>query len=186
RLAVPSAKHTITVYDVGKDGPALVSRLKGHTRTVVALAFSADGRTLASASRDGTVRRWSLPDGKPLGTHPAGAGPLEALALAPDGRVAVRAAGGAVILLGPRRAGLGGRVWNKARRPRPVRALAFAPDGKRLLSGGADGAARLWDVAGQELRVLTHGGPVTAVAFSPAGDRAVTGGEDRSVVVWDA
>jgi WD40 repeat protein len=115
-------------------------------------------------------------------------GPVVALALSPDGRLALsgsRAVGGDGSL----------RVWDVAAR-REVRrladsgldvmALAISPDGSRALSSGSEGV-RLWDVpTGQEIRSWKgHKGEVRSVAFAPDGRRAVTGGADGTVRLWD-
>jgi predicted CXXCH cytochrome family protein len=68
-----------------------------------------------------------------------------------------------------------------------VRTLAFAPDGTRLLTGGDDGLARLWDLAGRPLAVLRgHRGPVQDVAFDPTGRRLLTASSDGTARLWDA
>jgi WD40 repeat protein/tRNA A-37 threonylcarbamoyl transferase component Bud32 len=69
-----------------------------------------------------------------------------------------------------------------------VTALAFAPDGQRLVTGVTDGMARVWDATrGQELFSLGgHQGQVTAVAFAPDGQWLVTGSMDGTARVWDA
>jgi hypothetical protein len=68
-----------------------------------------------------------------------------------------------------------------------VRAVAWSPDGTRLLTGG-DGGARVWDAATAEpLHQLSgHTDWVRAVAWSPDGTRLLTGGDDGTVRVWDA
>ncbi|HJZ49835.1 MAG TPA: protein kinase, partial [Roseiflexaceae bacterium] len=68
-----------------------------------------------------------------------------------------------------------------------LRAVAWSPDGKRALSGGADGMLRVWDVGtGAELRALKgHAGSVWSVAWSPDGTHALSGGADGTVRVWD-
>jgi WD40 repeat protein/serine/threonine protein kinase len=69
-----------------------------------------------------------------------------------------------------------------------IRAAVFSPDGTKVLTGGHDGTARLWDaVTCQPLGPpLQHEGRVFAVAFSPDGRTAVSAGTDRIVRLWDA
>jgi WD40 repeat protein/serine/threonine protein kinase len=68
-----------------------------------------------------------------------------------------------------------------------VTAVAFAPDGQRLVTGGSDGTARMWDAAnGRELfRLEGHRSNVTAVAFAPDGRWVVTAGTDGTTRLWD-
>ena len=68
-----------------------------------------------------------------------------------------------------------------------VNAVAFSPDGTKVLTGGGDSSARLWDISsGQEILRLAHNSSVNAVAFSPDGTKALTGGDDDTARLWDA
>src|SRR5207247_334283 len=89
------------------------------------------------------------------------------------------------------------QLWDSAtRKPfgEPLRhdyavfAVAFSPDGTKVLTGSIDKTARLWDPStGKPLdEPLRHDGHVLAVAFSPAGTTALTGSDDKTARSWDA
>ena len=69
----------------------------------------------------------------------------------------------------------------------PVYALAFSPDGDRLVTAGADQLVKVWDAGTlQPIGTLRgHEDPATAVAFSPDGSRIATGSSDRTIRIWD-
>ena len=71
---------------------------------------------------------------------------------------------------------------------RLYQAAAFSPDGKTLLTGCEDGAARLWDLKTRQLRTapLLHQLWIFAVAFSPDGKTVLTGSKDKTARLWDA
>jgi len=66
-----------------------------------------------------------------------------------------------------------------------VRAVAFSPDGTKVLTGSEDRTARIWDVStGLEVHKLTHEDLVHAVAFSPDGTKVLTGSSDKTAWIW--
>ncbi|MFD7667820.1 hypothetical protein [Streptomyces sp. NPDC059788] len=161
-------------------------RLTAHRGGVRAVAFSPDGRTLATTGgRDNAVRLWSVATGTPRATLDAPTGPLSALSFGADGRT----------LAGSTRDG-SWRLWDTATgRTRatfigpggPVATTAFSRDGRTLATGGTDGTVRLWNVATGALSATLRGhtGKVVSVAFDPRGRSVATGSLDGTVRLWD-
>jgi WD40 repeat protein len=150
--------------------------LKGHSTRVNGLAFSPDGKRLASASGGrreqgkelpGEVKVWDAQTGQELRTI-KGAG--DSVAFSPDGK---RLASGSLDRTV--------KVWDAQTgqellafkgHTSTVGSVAFSPDGKRLASAGAGGAVKMWDAqTGQELFTISEQGQFPRVVFSPDGKR---------------
>ncbi|MGK5629365.1 nSTAND1 domain-containing NTPase [Streptomyces sp. URMC 123] len=151
---------------------------------VHAVAFSPDGRTLASAGHQGTTVVWDVAGRTRRLTLSGHTASLRAVAFSPDGRTLATA-------------GLDRRVilWDAARGTRKATltgdssalAVAFSPDSATLATAGADTSVDLWRTdTRRHLATLTgHTRQVRALAFSPDGATLATGAVDGRVVLWN-
>ncbi len=161
------------------------SRLR-HAYIVSSIAYSPDGKVIASGSHLGTVRFWEPATGKELRVLAAHDGGVIGLAYSPDGKVLATGSWDRTIRLWD--ADTGAALRTLTGHTSEVSRLAFSPDGKVLASGSKDGTARLWDAAtGNALSTIAaHAGEVRGLAFSADGKRLATSGTDKMIYVWDA
>ncbi len=156
-------------------------------RSITDLAFSPDDQTLVVAEVGQVVRLWAWgTTGRRQSALHHFRGSVRRVAFAPAGdEPPLAVATGCTVELWD--AGLGERLAVLKGHRRPVRALAFSPDGRLLLSAGADRTVRLWDVAAGRERACFNWkiGAVHAVAFAPDGMTAAAGGDKPHVVIWD-
>ncbi|WP_426513543.1 Hsp70 family protein [Dactylosporangium sp. McL0621] len=173
--------------------PVRVATLTDHTSTVNAVAFSPDGKTMATGSRDNTVIMWDVTTPatpRRLTTLRDHTSTVKAVAFSGDGKTMATGSYDTVI------------VWDVSVPAAPrslatitgslggLTVMALSPDGKTIAAGSSDKAVIVWDVSvaatPRRLATLTdHTGSLEAVAFSPDGKTMATGSSDKTVIVWD-
>ena len=189
-----SESGTVSAQEIGKvhlwnyrRDPSDSSLLEPEGRGVEGLAFSPNGKILAWADLDWTIRLWDLPKNRSyheLSGHKYG---VWDVAFSPDGKALASCGEDQTV-----------RLWDVNRGLRTgtpltghkkgVTVVAYAPGGNVLASGGLDGQVLLWDVKRHQLigpLVDGHAGGVSGVDFSPDGKLGASCGRDRQIRLWN-
>lgn len=188
QFVAASADRTVVVLDL-KEGEVKPDRVRELEQAdgdfIGGLAFSPDGRQLASANYDSSTILWDVETGKVVQRLQGHHDQVRSVAFHPSGTRVVTGGYDKTVRIWDPQSGKQVRVLQG--HEKPILAVAISPDGTSVLSGGFDNVARLWDFeTGREIRTFRgHTDAITSVAFSPDGRHMVTASHDRSVRLWD-
>jgi WD40 repeat protein/serine/threonine protein kinase len=189
-LAYSTQDSGIHLWDL--QAGAETHALRGHSAGVRALAFSPDGKLLASggAYPDNTARLWDVGTGKEMAVLRGHRNEVDAVVFSPrPSGCPTRLATASLDQTARLWDGVTGREIATLQGHRGyVHRVVFRPDGRRLVTGSHDGTLRLWDAATGDLLAVLHGHAAAVAgqpAFSPDGAWLASASEDGTVRLWD-
>ena len=164
---------------------SLANTLQGHENSVLSVAISPDGKTIASSGDDSAIKLWNLATGKQISSLNGYSQQVNVVVISPDGKTLVSGSNDNTI-----------KIWNLATRKLirtldghsdSVHALAISADSETLVSGSDDNTIKIWDLAtGEQIRTLVgHTFWVRSVAISPDGLILASGSFDKTIKIWN-
>jgi len=161
-----------------------LASLQGRAGGVQSVAFSSDGKRLATSGIDQPAKLWDLHTGQQLTTFTGHSDRVVSARFSPDGQRLVTASSDKTAKLWDVVSGQ--EIITLKGHTEIVYAAVFSPDGSNLATGSYDHTAKLWDAAtGREIVTLKgHLKPILSVAFSPDGKTLATGSADGTVKLW--
>lgn len=210
RWAIASLASAVLCGSAAAQQATTIGTLDGHTDIVYAIAWSPDGKTLATAGFDNTVRLWDAATRKEIRSYEGHTRIVMTVAISPDGKQILSGGNDNTARLWDYPAADAGKAKPKdapkakaKTKDQPkaspgagrtftghagaIYGVAWRPDGKQIATAAADKTARLWDpVKGTQIRsIAAHKTTVYGAAFNPRGDILATCGDDRLIKYWN-
>ncbi|WP_445627966.1 protein kinase domain-containing protein [Nostoc sp. DSM 114167] len=179
------SKNDAILSQISLGKVSLANTLQGHENSVLSVAISPDGKTIASSGDNGTIKLWNLATGKLIASLKGHFQQVNVVVISPDGKLLVSASDDNTI-----------KIWNLATRKQirtltghsdSVHALAISADSETLVSASDDNTIKIWDLAtGEQIRTLAgHTFWVRSVAISPNGVILASGSFDKTIKIWN-
>ncbi len=162
-----------------------IKSFSGHSSSVYSVVFSLDGKYIASASADNTMKLWDVSSGQCVRTFSEHSYSVFSVAFSPNGKYIASASNDKTIKLW--NVSSGTCVGTFSGHSDGVNSVAFSPDGKYIASGSYDKTIKLWNVSsGTCVSTFSgHSAGVNSVAFSPDGTYIASGSGDYTIKLWN-
>ncbi|MBD2361325.1 ribosome assembly protein 4 [Anabaena minutissima FACHB-250] len=162
-----------------------VNTLEGHSNLVNSVAYHPDGKQLASASADKTIKIWDISTGKTLQTLSGHSNWVNSIAYSPDGQQLASASWDKTIKIWDISTGQPLRTLSG--HSSPVISIAYSPDKQQLASASIDSTIKIWDIStGKLLTTLSgHSSSVYSVTYSPDGQHLASASADNTIKIWN-
>ena len=188
-IATAGADGVIRLWNYATAEP--VDSFHGSAVAIESLAFRTDGQQLISGAADGAISVWNTESVAREMIEGKVEQPGSVVALSADGRqlatAGVSSGRAAIIVFDLQSKKVTHTLLGHAG---PIRSLAFSPDGLRIVSGSADGSARIWDHGDSKFPELVrfdgHAGEVTAVAFNSNATQVISGAANKTLKLWSS
>ncbi|MFM6194443.1 MAG: TIR domain-containing protein, partial [Planktothrix sp.] len=160
------------------------NRLEDHTDAVISVSFSPDSQTIASSSRDKTIKIWTV-DGQLIKSLPGHEAEIYRVIFSPDGQTLASASADKTIKLWSKEGNL---LRTIPAHDLEVYDVSFHPTLPIIASASADKKIKLWDIkTGKFLNQISgHKDEIISVTFSPDGDTIASASADKTIKLWNA
>ncbi|MDJ0736839.1 MAG: TIR domain-containing protein [Nostocaceae cyanobacterium] len=163
----------------------ILQTLKGHNGSIKSVKFSPDGKKIATASEDNTVKIWRLSDNTLQRLKGDNESPFWTIAWSPDGNTIASGRKDKTIKLWTKQ-GKWKLIPTQMKHKGAVSSVSFSPDGSTIASASKDNTIKLWNNKGKLLKTLEeHKKPVWSIAWSPDGNIIASGSGDNTIKLWN-